>query len=353
MLELLINTLENEYADYPLLKDNLILDISLKNEEDMIYPDNDKSIYLDENDLKNANIVSTSLERYYYNDALTNLFNRGKYEIDTARLQKNDTCKVTCTYIDAVGLHEINNHLGHAAGDNMLCKIADGIKKFFPNDNAYRIGGDEFVVLSLNNSKAETKEAISNLKTFLTEHQYEISVGTKSTSKDLSLIETINLAEEAMRIDKTQFYHANGAKRQLRTLNHKLEKILLEKQDANQFLNVIAAEYKGVYMVNPIADTCRYIYIPEYFKELLKKNDGVFSKAIQEYCYTLVSENDQEIFKKILDFNYIHEQLKHGNQIKFSYKKNDGSNIHLQITIYDQNSSNSNETLWIFMEGDQ
>ena len=48
--------------------------------------------------------------------------------------------------MDAVGLHEINNHLGHEAGDHMLRSIADGIRKYFPDDCAYRIGGDEFVL---------------------------------------------------------------------------------------------------------------------------------------------------------------------------------------------------------------
>ena len=50
-------------------------------------------------------------------------------------------------YIDVVGLHEINNHLGHKAGDGMLCAVAGAMQRMFPLADTYRIGGDEFVVL--------------------------------------------------------------------------------------------------------------------------------------------------------------------------------------------------------------
>lgn len=352
-LELIKHLLETDCIDYPILKDDLILNLSLKDANGQSCPNNEQNIYLDEKDLQNTEISADVLEYYYNTDALTKLYNRGKYERDIVKLQTNDTEAFSCIYIDAVGLHEINNHLGHAAGDHMLCSIADGIRKNFTHSSAYRIGGDEFVVFCLNQDEAATKQKISDLKAFLKQENYEISVGMKNNSDCLTIMETINQAEHAMRHDKMEFYQQNGAKRQIRSLNHKLEKILLEKQDANQFLNVIAAEYKGVYMVNPEKDTCRYIYIPEYFKEILKKNDGVFSKSIYMYCDMFVCEKDKAGFQALLDFDYILKQIKQGNQVKFTYEKKDGSKIDMQITIYDSNACNNNEMLWIFMDGDR
>lgn len=350
MIELIKHQLETDYSDYPILQEDLVLEISLKNKNEQSSPQNEETLYFSKKDLQDTGINFNTLEYYYNNDALTGLYNRGRYERDILQLEITNPETFVCIYIDAVGLHEINNHLGHAAGDSMLCSIANGIRHYFPQSPAYRIGGDEFVIFCFDLEKLSIKQAISNLKKLLSRENYEISVGKKAKDKDATFVETINQAERAMRYDKTQFYQRNGAKRQMRTLNYKLEKILLEKQDASQFLNVIASEYKGVYMVNPDKDTCRYIYIPKYFKKILESNAGVFSKSIRAYCNTLVCEKDQKLFEKTFDFDYVNSQIKQGNTIEFTYEKKDGSKVHLQITIYNPNSPDSNEMLWIFMD---
>ena len=51
-----------------------------------------------------------------------------------------------CVYIDANGLHELNNERGHEAGDLMLRFVADSLMEQFPKGSLYRVGGDEFVV---------------------------------------------------------------------------------------------------------------------------------------------------------------------------------------------------------------
>lgn len=351
---LIKHLLEAASMDYPVLSEDLVLEISLKDNEGKLWPGNDEVIYVEEKDLHNTDFGVSILESYYNDDALTKLYNRGKYERDIAKLQASGADGITCIYIDVVGLHEINNHLGHAAGDHMLCSVADGIRKKFLESPAYRIGGDEFVIFCSDCEETEINQAISDLKAVLKQMNYEISVGVAVNGNGERFMATINRAERVMRYDKMRFYRNKGAERQMRSLNYKLEKILLEKQDASQFLNVIASEYKGVYMVNPDKDTCRYIYIPEYFKDILDSNDGVFSKSIEMYCERFVSEKYQEQFRTFFDFDYVLKQIKQGNQINFSYEKNDGSRVRLQLTIYDSNSAaDNNEMLWIFMDGDR
>lgn len=352
-IELIKQLLETSVMNYPVLQDDLVLDICLESIEGLQCPKNSESFYFDDKDYDNIAINTNNLEDYYNNDALTKLYNRARYERDIVKLQEDGADGLICIYIDVVGLHEINNHLGHAAGDSMLCCVADGIRQIFPHSLAYRIGGDEFVIFSFNQTEAQINQSVSALRKLLHKENYEISVGVHTNNNCSSLIKTINSAEYAMRYDKTQFYNNDGKKRQMRILNYKLEKILLENKDANQFLNVIASEYKGVYMVNPDMDICRYIYIPEYFKDILEKNDGIFSKSIREYCDTFVCEADRSMFMDIFDFDSIMQKLSDGNQINFTYRKKDGGNVRLQITIYDQNSSNTKEMLWIFMDADR
>lgn len=353
MLELVRHLLESESSDYPILKDDLILEISLKNKEGISCPENKDTIHLTQKDLEHTKDSVSILDYYYNHDVMTKLYNRGKYERDLKKLQADGADGITCIYIDAVGLHEINNHLGHAAGDHMLCSIADGIRQSFPESLSYRIGGDEFVILETHLKKEAVKAAVSSLKAFLKQEEFEISVGIKTNKNAVSLIETVNQAEYAMRYDKAQFYRKNGDRRQMRSLNYRLEKILLENQDASQFLNAIALEYKGVYMVDPDKDTCRHIYIPEYFQHLLQKYNGIFSKAIRAYCDEFVCENDQELFHTVFDFDLILKQLRDKKPFGFTYEKKDGSKVLLQITIYDAASCDSNQMLWIFMDKDR
>ena len=88
------------------------------------------------------------IERLGIIDSMTGLKNRNCYEqtLDSyAEKCSNDS--LCCLYMDVNGLHILNNTLGHSAGDEMLIYIANSIKKLFGTDDAYRIGGDEFVVL--------------------------------------------------------------------------------------------------------------------------------------------------------------------------------------------------------------
>ena len=43
-----------------------------------------------------------------------------------------------CVYIDANGLHELNNERGHEAGDLMLRFVAESLMEQFPKGSLYR-----------------------------------------------------------------------------------------------------------------------------------------------------------------------------------------------------------------------
>ena len=92
-------------------------------------------------------------------DPLTGLLNRRRFERDLEWWGRNRPETLTCVYIHVVGLHEINNHLGHKAGDGMLCAVAGAMQRMFPLADTYRIGGDEFVVLWADHTGEQGAEA--------------------------------------------------------------------------------------------------------------------------------------------------------------------------------------------------
>lgn len=99
-------------------------------------------------------------------DNMTGLKNRNAYQKDISQLGDITDSSFCCIYIDANGLHEMNNRLGHSAGDKMLISIGKEICTQFRNDSndAYRIGGDEFIIFCRNIPEQIIQEKINNLK---------------------------------------------------------------------------------------------------------------------------------------------------------------------------------------------
>lgn len=87
-----------------------------------------------------------------YHDSLTRLPNRALFidrlEQAVAQARRNDT-NLTLMYIDLDGFKQVNDTIGHAAGDFVLQKSAQRMIKLVRRDidTVSRLGGDEFVVL--------------------------------------------------------------------------------------------------------------------------------------------------------------------------------------------------------------
>lgn len=286
------------------------------------------------------------LEYYCNCDALTGLFNRTKFEKDVSLLNEEHPDTIECVYIDVVGLHEINNHLGHQTGDSMLCMVAGTARSFFPNDRLYRIGGDEFVILCCNRKHDEVLLAVEKLRMTLRGAEYEISVGVQQGTGQENVQNIVNRAEDAMRRDKEAYYQQNGQERRMRSLNEKLDRLMQEKQDADQFIRVIAPEYIAVYLINFAQDSFRKILIPDFFRDMLDKCNGSFHRAILEYIRLYIAPEDQEEFELLTCAQVVRERLAREGTIDEHYKRSDGMPIHLRITACD--GLNKEESIWIF-----
>ena len=97
---------------------------------------------------------SRTIERYLaYYDTLTKLPNRHLFHDrliqSIAYARRNDTC-VAILFIDLDGFKQVNDDMGHSAGDLLLMSFADRLKGCIrESETASRFGGDEFsVVLS-------------------------------------------------------------------------------------------------------------------------------------------------------------------------------------------------------------
>ena len=98
--------------------------------------------------LRNA-LLHAGMEHAANHDALTTELNRAGFEhIADAELARPRSGCVAVMMLDLDRFKEVNDTLGHAAGDAVLCEIARRIRAVtLPDDILARFGGDEFALL--------------------------------------------------------------------------------------------------------------------------------------------------------------------------------------------------------------
>lgn len=147
-------------------------------------------------------------------DPCTGLINSVAYGELLQKSEDRVFSPVACIYIDANGLHEINNTHGHEAGDQMLRTVASCLRQQFPADHIYRIGGDEFVVFTAA-GETECEERMQTVAGDLTEQAYSISYGIAARETVTGLRGLVREADSKM-LEKKRTYYTLHDRRQPR-----------------------------------------------------------------------------------------------------------------------------------------
>lgn len=294
-------------------------------------------------------LIAKNMKEIYRQDSLTGLLNRNAYDSDVEQLRSADIGAVVCVYADMIGLHEVNNHLGHKQGNRMLCEFADAARAFFGDDRLYRIGGDEFVIISSAHTEAQTRKQLNYMRERLHTQGCEISVGVASSESTSDLPKIIEQAENEMRREKKEYYVRGGSKRQLRGLNKKLEGILVRNQDMEALLRHLNGRYSIACMVNLRTESQRAIMVPDYFQKMLDVHDGSFKSALHDYCERLVAPFCKDSFSLLMDYDFIHARIESAGVLQYGYTRNDGEKF--LLTIFADRRS-KDETMWVFAKKD-
>lgn len=88
------------------------------------------------------------ISKLAYTDGLTEVGNRTAYQERLEEIEARYSEKLGVIIFDVNNLKEVNDNLGHEAGDELICAAADLIFESFGEcGDVFRIGGDEFAVL--------------------------------------------------------------------------------------------------------------------------------------------------------------------------------------------------------------
>lgn len=116
---------------------------------------------------KEAYDYMTQTHQMAFVDSLTGLGNRNAYETSLMNADANLGGMSSLCFIlfDLNGLKEVNDNLGHLAGDGLLREFAALLRKAMPKTaELYRYGGDEFIASLKNTSREDVDSSLKNLK---------------------------------------------------------------------------------------------------------------------------------------------------------------------------------------------
>ena len=153
-----------------------------------------------------------------FHDQLTGLYNRRFFEEEIKRLDAKENYPLSLVMIDANGLKLINDTFGHKAGDLVLKKIAEILKREFRSDDVIaRVGGDEFVILLPNTDSAAVEKIIERVKKAASKEKVEgievsVAYGWDTKSDPYTHIDDV-----FKRADTKMYSQKNSERLQIRT----------------------------------------------------------------------------------------------------------------------------------------
>ncbi|MEQ8356463.1 MAG: GGDEF domain-containing response regulator [Kiloniellaceae bacterium] len=131
---------------------------------------------------RKAEAESLRLEELALFDSLTKIGNRNlfamrlEHSLNLAQRQGESICLL---YMDLDRFKEINDTLGHAAGDVVLCRVAERLKDVTRDaDTLVRLGGDEFAIIM------ETGVSVEGARHLINRIEHELSKPIEISGQD-------------------------------------------------------------------------------------------------------------------------------------------------------------------------
>ena len=145
------------------------------------------------------------LQRMSFEDTLTGLHNRNKFNQVIQEKMNGHAEQIGVACFDLNGLKEINDQLGHSAGDILLRQAAEQLVRIFQS-RVYRTGGDEFVVIDDTLQEQAFEAAVKAVQAGMQDSGISCSVGFSWRSQNCNIREQLDEADERMYEEKRRFY---------------------------------------------------------------------------------------------------------------------------------------------------
>lgn len=176
-----------------------------------------------------ANLLLTQeLKKAAERDALTGAYNRACLDRDIKEVESvrrhNPNIDYSVVLVDLIGLKQVNDQYGHAAGDQLIRTVAEGLMAVSRRgDRVYRFGGDEFVVLCQDSTLEGAEVLAERIDRFVRGRELmvvteqgarvsvciQLSLGVANSGHDEAK-DVLKKADERMYADKARWYESHA-----------------------------------------------------------------------------------------------------------------------------------------------
>ena len=149
-------------------------------------------------------------------DLLTNVQNRNSMNNRVSQFMngKVQYKSLAVIFADLNGLKPVNDKYGHDAGDELLKKASSALKLTFSKSEIYRAGGDEFLVIILDQPKEDIEAKVQKLReNSENTDNVSFSLGFYYNENGGNIRTAMHEADVRMYEDKKQFYLRHPEKR--------------------------------------------------------------------------------------------------------------------------------------------
>lgn len=157
--------------------------------------------------------------RYAYFDRMTGLRNRHAFEDKLLELRDNLPSELCVIMADINGLKEVNDTIGHKAGDELIIGASECLSDAFDGiETIYRIGGDEFCII-MSGSVEKAQSCLSKFEELLSKwrgryiNSVSVSTGAASIEGHDNIDAVITEADKNMYECKRNHYNKLGIDR--------------------------------------------------------------------------------------------------------------------------------------------
>jgi len=149
-------------------------------------------------------------------DLLTSVQNRNSMNNRVSQFMngKVQYKSLAVIFADLNGLKPVNDKYGHDAGDELLKKASSALKLTFSKSEIYRAGGDEFLVIILDQPKEDIEAKVQKLReNSENTDNVSFSLGFYYNENGGNIRTAMHEADVRMYEDKKQFYLRHPEKR--------------------------------------------------------------------------------------------------------------------------------------------
>jgi len=287
------------------------------------------------------------LQLKYRMDTLTGLLNRSAFYDDLKMLQRDGLPKnFVVVVVDANGLKNVNDTLGHAAGDEMLQGTAECLKQCMGNyGRIYRIGGDEFICLldvhkgRLQRIQDDVSQVVEAWQgKLLTRLSLAVGYVARVDFPGKSYDELISIADKRMYDEKEKYYRNIGLDRAGRQLAY----------------TAVCSSYKKILRVNLTDDSYKIVQMDINERTLEKGFDDRISSWLRLFAETgNVHSGDKAIYLQRTSLQYLREFIKNSKKnfaLYYRRKINDVYKYVMMEIIPSPEYTDQNQIVYLYVK---